>query len=94
LPDFRDSEIAALARQEQVVSLADLVFRRTPIAIAGQLSIPAVKELGRIVGDALGWTPAQIDIEVEATLSAARDKFGIRLPPRNAVAPNLSSERA
>jgi glycerol-3-phosphate dehydrogenase len=94
LPHFRDSEIAALARQEQVVSLADLIFRRTPIAIAGQLSISAVEELGRIVGGALGWTSDQTNIEIETTLATARDKFGVRLPRRNAVAPNLTSERA
>jgi glycerol-3-phosphate dehydrogenase len=84
LPHFRDSEIAALARQEQVVSLADLIFRRTPIAIAGQLSVPAVEELGRIVGHVLGRTSDQTDIEIETTLAIARDKFGVRLPSRNA----------
>jgi glycerol-3-phosphate dehydrogenase len=94
LPDFRDSEIAALARQEQVVSLADLIFRRTPIAIAGQLSIAAVEELGRIVGDALGWTSDQTDIEIETTLATARDKFGVRLPSRNTFEADLSSRRA
>jgi glycerol-3-phosphate dehydrogenase len=94
LPDFRDSEIGALARQEQVVSLADLIFRRTPIAIAGQLSIPAVEELGRIVGDALGWTSDQTDAEIETTLAVARKKFGVRLPSRNAFEPGLSSRRA
>ena len=94
LPDFRDSEIALLARQEQVVSLADLIFRRTPIAIAGQLSIPAVEELGRIVGDALGWTSDQTDIEIETTLATARDKFGVRLPSRNTFEADLSSRRA
>jgi glycerol-3-phosphate dehydrogenase len=77
-----------------VVSLADLIFRRTPIAIAGQLSISAVEELGRIVGGALGWTSDQTNIEIETTLATARDKFGVRLPRRNAVAPNLTSERA
>jgi glycerol-3-phosphate dehydrogenase len=94
LPHFRDSEIAALARQEQVVSLADLIFRRTPIAIAGQLSIPAVEELGRIVGDALGWTSEQTDIEIETALATARDKFGVRLPSRNTFEADLSSRRA
>jgi glycerol-3-phosphate dehydrogenase len=84
LPNFRDSEIVALAKQEQVVSLADLIFRRTPIAIAGQLSVPAVEELGRIVGGALGWASDQIDREIEVTIATARDKFGVRLPSRSA----------
>ncbi len=87
LPRYCRGEIVALARREQVVSLADLLLRRTPIAISGRLTVAAVEEIGLIVGAALGWTTEQSEREIDATLRLAREKFGGRLPARTVTSP-------
>jgi glycerol-3-phosphate dehydrogenase len=79
LPDYTHGEIQALVRSEQVVALADLVFRRTPIAIAGRLTLAAIEELGEIVGAELQWTSDERRREIGLTLAIARDQHGVRL---------------
>src|SRR5581483_8488904 len=79
LPDYSRGEIEALIRDEQVVTLADILFRRTSIAIAGRLSFVAVHEIAQIAARALDW-PADVRArEIEATLALARDRHGVRL---------------
>jgi glycerol-3-phosphate dehydrogenase len=79
LPDYTRGEIQALVRDEQVVALADLVFRRTPIAIAGRLTLAAIEELGEIVGAELQWTSDERRRQIGLTLAIARDQHGVRL---------------
>ena len=79
LPDYSYGEIQALIRTEQVVTLADLVFRRTTIAIAGQLTMAAIEELAEIIGSTLNWTDAWRSSQIEETVKFARDRHGIRL---------------
>jgi glycerol-3-phosphate dehydrogenase len=87
LPDYSRGEIAALARREQVVSVADLVFRRVPIAIAGRLSVDAVEEIADILRIELGWTFEEQRREVEETIATALRRHGVRLkPPRDSRA--------
>lgn len=79
LADYSRGEIQALIREEQVVTLADLVFRRTTIAIAGRLSFAVIDELADIAAKVLGWTVDERRREIEATLALARDRHGVRL---------------
>jgi glycerol-3-phosphate dehydrogenase len=79
LPDYSRGEIQALIADEQVVALADLVFRRTSLAVAGRLSFAAIDELAEIAGAALGWTDEARRGEIDATLAIARDRHGVRL---------------
>jgi glycerol-3-phosphate dehydrogenase len=79
LPDYSRGEIQALIHDEQVVTLADLLFRRTSIAIAGRLSFAVIDELAGITASELGWTADQRKREIEATLALARDRHGVRL---------------
>jgi glycerol-3-phosphate dehydrogenase len=86
LPDYSRGEIQALARREQVVALADLVFRRTSIALAGRLTLASIVELAEIVGAELEWTSDERERQIDLTLDIAREKHGVRVPSRVKVA--------
>lgn len=58
-PSYSRAEIRHLLQGEQVVHLADLVYRRTSLAFVGALSLPLLDELAELAGDALGWSPAR-----------------------------------
>jgi glycerol-3-phosphate dehydrogenase len=100
LPDYSRGEIEVLARREQVVALADLVFRRAPIAIAGRLSAAVVEEIADVVRGELGWSREERRREVEETLAIARRRHGMRLGsprdsrPVGSAAPGALSERS
>lgn len=79
LPDYSRGEIQALVRGEQVVTLADLLFRRTTIAIAGRLTLAIVEELAEIAADALNWTVEERLRQTDETLALARIRHGVRL---------------
>jgi glycerol-3-phosphate dehydrogenase len=79
LPDYSRGEIQALIRGEQVVTLADLLFRRTTIAIAGRLSLAVIEELAGIAADALNWTVEERLRQTDETLALARNRHGVRL---------------
>jgi len=55
LPDFSYREIERIVRREFVVSLSDIVYRRTLIGISGRALPEALQELARVAGRILGW---------------------------------------
>lgn len=55
-PDYSVGEIEALIEKEWVVTLADLVQRRTSLAFRGELSTPLLSELAEIMAAKLGWS--------------------------------------
>lgn len=58
LPDSRSyslPELVWIARQEHVLHLSDIVFRRTTLAVRGDLTGADLAALADVVGDALGW---------------------------------------
>ena len=79
LAGYARGEIEALARLEQITSLADLLFRRMPIAMAGRLTEAAVTETAEVVGAALGWSREQAAEEAASVLALARNKHGMAL---------------
>jgi glycerol-3-phosphate dehydrogenase len=76
---YSREEIAWLARNERVVHLADLVFRRTSLAFTGALTSPLLDELAEVVGDELGWDAAARRAEVEATRRVLAERHGVVL---------------
>ena len=59
LPDAGDhtvAEIDRIARHERVGHLADVVMRRTTLAVTGALSSRDLERVGEVTGRALGWT--------------------------------------
>lgn len=67
-PTYTRSEILTLVRNERVVSLADLVLRRTGFGFTGVISPSGAKELAEILGKELGWSQTEVASSV-ATLA-------------------------
>lgn len=61
LPDYGRHELRAVIGHEQVVNLADLVFRRLPIGVSGSLTRDALAELAALAADALQWSDAETE---------------------------------
>ncbi|NEI68738.1 FAD-dependent oxidoreductase [Rhizobium lusitanum] len=58
-------EIDWIARQELVVHLSDIVFRRTTMAIEGLLTIQGLREIGAIAAAALQWDGQRLAKEID-----------------------------
>lgn len=69
LDDVTDAEIDWISRNEMVEHLADIVMRRTTLAIEGRLSAGIIDEIAAIAGAALGWDTARRAGEVAALVS-------------------------
>ena len=65
-PTYTRSEILAVVRSERVVSLADLVLRRTGFGFTGVISPEGAEELAEILGKELGWSSAEVSQSVTA----------------------------
>jgi glycerol-3-phosphate dehydrogenase len=76
-PDYTVREIQYLCSQDMVTHLADLLFRRTSIAISGRLTSAVLMEVAPIAARALGWDAARTQQEIDATRETARERHGI-----------------
>ncbi len=63
LEDYSVREIGYLAAEENVQRLADILFRRTSIAMEGRLSVNVVEEVADIAASTLGWTAERRNTE-------------------------------
>jgi glycerol-3-phosphate dehydrogenase len=77
-PHYTRSEIVRMAEREKIVHLDDLVLRRTLLGYLGRLTRPLLAELADWLGDALGWTASQKEVEVERIVYLLADKHGVR----------------
>lgn len=75
---YSRGEIDFIARHELVERLADVVMRRTSLAITGSLSRAGMDEIVEIVGAALGWSEARRQGEIEATIAELSDRHAYR----------------
>ncbi|WP_322028607.1 glycerol-3-phosphate dehydrogenase/oxidase [Paraburkholderia sp. J76] len=78
-PGYTAREIQYLCEHDMVTHLADLLFRRTTIAISGRLTNASLLETSAIAAQALGWDAARTLREIEATRETARERHGIVL---------------
>jgi len=72
LPDYTVGEIRRIAENEYVEHLADLVCRRSTIALLGRATETTLGELAEVVGPALGWDAQRRRREVEQCLAETR----------------------
>lgn len=77
-PDYSIAEIEWLARNEQVVHLADLVLRRTTLAITGRLSRRDLECMADVVAGAFGWSQPRREAELEATRNELSERHRLR----------------
>jgi len=67
IPDYSVAEIFWIARRERVVHLADIVLRRTTLAIEARLTHPALEHIAEVAAKALGWDQTRMEAEIAAT---------------------------
>ncbi|WP_095080781.1 glycerol-3-phosphate dehydrogenase/oxidase [Mesorhizobium sophorae] len=82
LPDshsYGRSEIDYIVRNEFVEHLADIVMRRSTLAIGGSLTSRDLQEIAMIAGRALGWNAKRIAQEVEAAVVELEGRNLMRL---------------
>ncbi|MBM4031111.1 MAG: glycerol-3-phosphate dehydrogenase/oxidase [Planctomycetes bacterium] len=68
LPDYTVAEIERIAAAEHVVHLADLIFRRSTIALRGLATPAALAELAGVIGRVLAWDERRREEEVRRAL--------------------------
>ncbi|WP_080815065.1 glycerol-3-phosphate dehydrogenase/oxidase [Agrobacterium fabrum] len=76
LPSYGRAELAWICRNESVGRLTDLLFRRTDIALSGELSRTVIMEAAGIAAESLGWDAARLRLEIDNTLQTCHS-FGM-----------------
>lgn len=86
-PGYSVAEIRYLCLHTGVARLADLVVRRTLLAIRGQVTDALLAELSGIAAAALGWDAARRREELRACSSMLRDRHHVPLAAARAGDP-------
>ncbi|NTJ61269.1 glycerol-3-phosphate dehydrogenase/oxidase [Agrobacterium rhizogenes] len=76
-------EIDWIARQEMVVHLSDIVFRRTTMAIEGLLTIQGLREIGTIAAVARQWDAQRLAKEIDDVVALLSKFHGQTLSEEN-----------
>ena len=77
LPDYSRAEIGYLLEREMVEGLADLVFRRTDIALSGRLTPAVARELADLASETLGWSERRCADELARLAHTAATRHGL-----------------
>ncbi len=72
-------EIKFLLREEKVTRLDDLLLRRSLIAMLGELTRELLHELAEIAAEALCWSPARQEQEIERAIEILRVRHRVEL---------------
>jgi glycerol-3-phosphate dehydrogenase len=76
-PQLTRAEIAYFATHEDAVHLADVVLRRTNLAFVGGVTHEMLAEIADVLQDALGWSGAERDAEIQDTVDTLRTYHGV-----------------
>ena len=77
LPDYSRAEIGYLLTHECVGCLADVLFRRTDIALSGRLTSAVAAEVASIAAAVLGWDGARVAAELKDCSAVATRRHGL-----------------
>ncbi|MCB2178583.1 FAD-dependent oxidoreductase [bacterium] len=78
---YTPEEIDLLTKEEDVITLDDLIVRRTMIGKLGLLDGEGLNALAEIVAAAKGWSDEFKQEEIDRTVTIMRDQYGVRLRP-------------
>lgn len=70
-------EVMFITQNEQVARLDDFLLRRSLLAMLGKVTAESLAELGAVVGEALGWSAAQVDADIARTVEILRTRHGV-----------------
>ncbi|HTS68159.1 MAG TPA: glycerol-3-phosphate dehydrogenase/oxidase [Terriglobia bacterium] len=79
LPEYSRREILFMAEREKIVHLEDLVFRRTMMALLGELSSELLVELASVLSPDMEWSEEKAGQEIERTLRLLAKAHGVKL---------------
>lgn len=71
------AEIAWIIRRERVITLADIVLRRTTLAISGRIDLDLIDAIGDVAARELGWPASQAATEKAALLDELEHFHGV-----------------
>jgi glycerol-3-phosphate dehydrogenase len=71
------AEIVFLLRHEFVVEIADILLRRTSLAIRGEVSTAIIQRIAEITAAELGWTETRREREAEAVIEELEQYHGV-----------------
>ena len=77
--EYTRGEIDFLARFEAVQRLADIVMRRTTLAITGRLALSDLEEIAEVAGAALGWSESRRRDEIAVVREELLQRHSCRL---------------
>ena len=78
-PSFSTREIEYIVTHEKVQHLGDVVFRRTLLAMRGELSEQLLVEIAEIIGDSLSWDAARRTQEIVMVVERLQEHHGVDL---------------
>jgi len=79
LPGWTVGELRFLVEREKAAHVDDILIRRSTLAWLGNVTKPLVEEIAAIMGASLGWSPQQVEAEVERTLGILKEFHGVNL---------------
>lgn len=77
--DYSEQEVDWLLRNERVVHLADLVLRRTDLAVTGRLTIADLGRMADLAALALNWDATRRRAELRSTRAVLENRHGMVL---------------
>ena len=85
--EMTEAEVLWAVRREMSLHLADVLQRRSPLAIRGLLTLPLVTATARVMATELGWSEARTTDEVAHFLGELETYHGVRLTPSEGAQP-------
>lgn len=85
-PAYTRDELAHLAVTEQVVTLADVLLRRTSLAFVGGMTVETIAEVADAVAEPLGWSESETRAQREAAIRLLAEEHGVHLTGASADA--------
>ena len=75
-PHYSRREIEFLCLTEKVLTLEDLILRRTLLGLHGEATLAVLSEVAAIAGKVLGWSAGRIENEIARTAGRLGSRHG------------------